>query len=967
MDNALNCIHRIVRIEINGRGPIQRGAASALITLLMGVAASSAQAADVLLVGSGGAGGGDGTDGYINGGNGGADFFLPGAGGAAGVPLPTQTIPGTADGSSLLPSYEYVGIGGGGGGGDGGDLGGLNGEVGGAGAINLDGTALNVDNTLFVGGAGGGGGSGGAGSTRGGTGGAGGAGTLTATGGATITVGTQLYIGGLPGAGGNCGCSGYGGAGGAGVFNLGDGSTLNLTGAAFTINGAGTLNIGSATANEASAGTITGLAGSIDNAGAINFNQSDALYTFSTAISGSGTVTQNGSGTTVLTGANTYSGGTYVNAGMINFSNAGNLGLGKITLDGGGLQWAAGNTADISGKLIVLGASGGKLDTNGNDVTLATGIGGLGGLTKTGAGTLTLTDISTYTGATTIDQGTLALAGTGALASATSVALTSAATVFDMSAGGNQSLAHLSGVAGSQVALGANTLTLTDNTSQIFSGSLTGSGGLVKLGSGVLTLNGASGSFTGTTTIAGGTLAVGDEAHAGAVLGGSVLVDPLGTLIGHGTVLGDLTNGGVVAPGGSIGTLTVGGNYSQSNNGTLAIEVSPTTASRLRVGGSAALDGTLAVMFAPGTYSARQYTLLSAANGVTGRFANVDMTTAGANLGKLQSSITYGANNVGLTLADDSLVVAPVNTSIYTALTTTAVLQAQGANASLFERLANVQRGVETSRNAWVRFTGARNKVDGTGDEPGFQAHTYGFLAGVDRQFGSATVGVAGGYSHTSISEDDTGASGDIDTLRLALYASQPVGRVNLSATMGYGLDFLSQKRPFGGFGTAEGDHTGHEFTAATQASVPMQVGGFVLTPHAGLRYAYVRANGFSESGAHGQDLDVDSDDVHSLQPYVGMTLDKQFGDAQRPMNLQFRLGYAHEVLSSGRATAVQSQDGTVFTAKGTDLPRSFLTTGASIRLMASKSTTVALGADAIINTGHASAQTAYIRLNHRF
>jgi outer membrane autotransporter protein len=486
-----------------------------MFAVSLGLAAPLAHAADVLLIGTGGTGGGDGGNGSISGGGGGADFYLPGAGGAGGVPAPTQTLPSPASGSSLLPIYDYVGIGGGAGGGDGANLGGMNGGDGGAGVLNLNGTALNVTNTLLIGGAGGGGGSGGAPFTRGGNGGTGGSGTLTATGGATITVGTQLYIGGLGGTGGNCGCSGNGGAGGAGVFNLGDGSTLNLAGAAFTINGNGTLNIGNATANGTTAGTVTGLVGSITNAGTINFNQSDATYTFATAIAGTGAVVQNASGITFLTGANTYSGATIVNAGLINFSNGGSLGTGRITLNGGGLQWAAANTTDISGRLNALGASGGTFDTNGNDVTLASGISGTGGLTKTGAGTLTLTNANSYTGETTISNGTLKLAGAGTLAGATGVSLTGGSAVFDLSTGSSQSVAHLSGVAGSLVALGANTLTLTDNTSQTFSGSLTGTGGgLVKQGTGTLTLSGAS-TYTGGTALRQGRLNLGNNLALG--------------------------------------------------------------------------------------------------------------------------------------------------------------------------------------------------------------------------------------------------------------------------------------------------------------------------------------------------------------------------------------------------------------------------------------------------------------------
>ena len=99
-----------------------------------------------------------------------------------------------------------------------------------------------------------------------------------------------------------------------------------------------------------------------------------------------GSLVKQGSGTLTLTGTNTYSGGTTISGGMINFNAANNFGTGTITLNGGGLQWAAGSTADISSRLAPLGAGGGTFDTNGNTITFATGLTGTGGLTKQGAG-----------------------------------------------------------------------------------------------------------------------------------------------------------------------------------------------------------------------------------------------------------------------------------------------------------------------------------------------------------------------------------------------------------------------------------------------------------------------------------------------------------------------------------------------------------------------------------------------------
>jgi outer membrane autotransporter protein len=491
-------------------------------------------------------------------------------------------------------------------------------------------------------------------------------------------------------------------------------------------------------------------------------------------------------------------------------------------------------------------------------------------------------------------------------------------------------------------------------------------------GSGAFVLDGDSAAFTGTTEVAGGLLEVGDAGTPQAALGGSVAVDTGGTLRGHGSVLGNVSNSGTVAPGGSIGTLTIGGNYTQANGATLAIEVSPTAASQLKVNGSATLHGVLAITYDPGTYTATQYTLVSAAQGVSGAFDGTTSTGA-SNLGKLTPSLAYGANAVSLVLAAGQtdpvtpLTVAPVDTSIYTALGTAAVLGAQSQGAAVLDRLGQASDASAATPSGWVTATGNQTKVGGTGGEPAFQSNRYGFLAGLERRYGETTAGVAVGYDHADIDESGTGDSGTIDTLRAALYGSRFAGPVNLAATLGAGLDFLSQKRPFGAPGTAEGDHMGQEFNVGGQASLPMTFGRVTLTPRIGLRYAYFHANGFGESGAGGEDLNVGTDNVHSLQPYAQLTMDRAFGDALRPVNVEVRVGYAHELLDANRAISVSSQDGTLFTAPGTSLPRGYLTAGAGITMQPKKNLNVSISYDALINTTHASAQQASVHVGYSF
>ncbi len=104
-----------------------------------------------------------------------------------------------------------------------------------------------------------------------------------------------------------------------------------------------------------------------------------------------------------------------MDAGTVDFVNGG-LGSGQVTLDGGTLEWRMGNTQDVSQAplQLQLGTNGGTLDTNGNNINFAKGIGNSGGtLIKTGAGTLNLDAVSGgYGGQLSVAGGQVSVDGT---------------------------------------------------------------------------------------------------------------------------------------------------------------------------------------------------------------------------------------------------------------------------------------------------------------------------------------------------------------------------------------------------------------------------------------------------------------------------------------------------------------------------------------------------------------------------
>ncbi len=302
---------------------------------------------------------------------------------------------------------------------------------------------------------------------------------------------------------------------GPGVILMG---TNTYTGAT-TINSGVTVVLGRNTSGSLSPSS------SIVNNGTFVFARSDTNTqgTHFGTISGGGQVMQS-SGTTTLTGTNTYTGSTVLYGGTLVADSTAALGSGTLTFGGGTFRFATGSSLDFSRRVLMTG--NGTVDASLASGTISGMITGTGNLTKTGTNNLTLSGINQFTGDTTISGGKIILGNALALQMSTYNTAGSTGTIgLDFNSLTTPTLGGLSG----SVALATGTtgfgsltsLTLNPQSGKTpsYSGVIgdgAGSLALIKDGAGTQTLTGAN-TFAGGITIKNGTL-VADTATNATVL-----------------------------------------------------------------------------------------------------------------------------------------------------------------------------------------------------------------------------------------------------------------------------------------------------------------------------------------------------------------------------------------------------------------------------------------------------------------
>ncbi|WP_260294430.1 autotransporter domain-containing protein [Sedimenticola hydrogenitrophicus] len=719
-------------------------------------------------------------------------------------------------------------------------------------------------------------------------------------------------------------------------------------------------------------GTLT-----ISNGGTVNSAHTSVGH--ATGSSGDVTVTGNDSNLT----STTY--GFWV----------GNYGTGTLTIEGGGV---------VAGDYIYIGPQTGANGTvtvtgAGSTVTLTGGAPLLIG--SNGNGELTIADGATVTTPNVTDIARTGAGSTGTLnvGAASGDAAVAAGTLNSPS-----------------VVFGAGTGKIVfnhTNSGYTFSSAISGNGTIDHL-AGETTQSGNSSSFTGTTTVSGGTLLVN-----GAIANSTITMNTGGTLGGSGT-LGDVTvnTGGTLAPGNSPGILAV--NSLTLNAGSVTqMEIDgPTPGTghdQINVTNTATLDGTLDLNFGFVPVDGDRFNLINAGDFVLNGDATTGFATITDNLGAAllatpvidpttfdilielaqQSFVTSAGGaltpNQGQVAASlDTFATSGQAADLIGALNLLSAAALPGAFDSLsgvqhshaqtlairasqqFQRLLSGRLGgnpltladrgnlifaandggmvsdagtsglnagdaLAPGRDWWLRGFGGFGDIDDTANASGADYHDSGVAVGADLELrDDLTVGAAFGYTRTDA--DTAGGKLDVDSYQGALYGgwANAGNYLKGSAGVGYHDTDANRRVAFGGFNnTAKADYAGWTATATAEGGKAFDLAGrATLTPFLGLDYTHLRREGFTEQGAGGANLTLDTEHQDSLRSVVGVRLHQTFKTVRgTKITSAVEAAWVHEYLDDNAAidAGFAAAPASAFRIDGPELDRNRARVGAGL------------------------------------
>ncbi|MEL7432283.1 MAG: autotransporter domain-containing protein, partial [Chlamydiota bacterium] len=673
-------------------------------------------------------------------------------------------------------------------------------------------------------------------------------------------------------------------------------------------------------------------------------------------VSGPGRLTKIGTGTLILT--NTLNGSqtlfpTDVQAGTLSISSGEQLGSGNLTLDGGTLEATAGLNQP---RTLVIGTNGGTIDTGTFLFNQNGFFAGGGAFTKTGMGTLSLNEAesNTFSGTIDLQEGTLAV---GSLGEGGAINLADG-TAFE-------ALSSLTNLNRDFTLNGTNTFLVSRGDTFTAGGTFTGPGMfLVKEGSGNLVFTNANAGYAGNVFVNNGSFRLDAGASMttatflvsdGSLLTGSgnfgATTNNGGRITGNGTYTSLTLSNGLIAPGDSIGVITVLTDYIQAAGSIYEVEINSRASDQILVTGMATIStgAVLRVLEPQGTapkgttfdiliasggidqlWSAQEligetpFTLTLEENNTIARLViNATNILAGRNVGtgnplRVRDYIDaldlsgdedlFNVIELADKLDDASLrnALNQMHPALYGAYpllnvdTTAFILDVAQKQLSVTElrRCAANEHGLRHSSNyLWIAPFGLFGNVGEIDELRGYKSSSGGFLVGIDRMLPQESIllGTFLGYDYSYLSWKESAGEANAQQLLAGIRGAfcLPGGLLNTSLLGGANIYDSKRNVRFTGVNrTATSDHVGGFITS--DLGLVFNYFRFVEL-FGSCSYNYLHQGGYVESGADSLDLRLFARDDHYLRSELGGRLKTDFYPQEERWNVFVGGSWVHK------------------------------------------------------------------------
>ena len=476
---------------------------------------------------------------------------------------------------------------------------------------------------------------------------------------------------------------------------------------------------------------------------------------------------------------------------------------------------------------------------------------------------------------------------------------------------------------------------------------------------------------------------------------GNTYVGEKSILGGYGQFDGDVINdAGTVAPGNSIGTLTINGDYIQGTDGVLEIEFNNTASDQLIVTQTAdlqegslnlvplgytngittqflnatTLNGTVSdiTVISPAVFA---YSLTSSNNkdltlgitrntyaslgsnegerGVAGALDQIRPSATGEmydilnGLDTLQRTPLQNALNdmtPGMHAAASYASIQNTHRSMSYVRRHWKDLQTEaGRDDTPYEPSQRAANG--TRFNAWGSFLGASSKTKTQDNIPGYNESMTGLVLGMDYKIGpKLTTGLAGSYTRQSLNQEDGSGDSAIKTFRGYVYGlwdeNPETEGLYVSTALGLGTIHFDTDRDIQFLNReAESDHRGQDYSLLATTGYDIENGNWTIRPNLNLEYVFLHEKGYDESDAGDMNLHVDAHDSQSLQSVLGISVARRCRLKKAVLIPELRLAWMHEFMpDQDDLTSRFLAAGPSFDTPSRDIPKDAAVLGLGIK-----------------------------------